>query len=77
VADQRWGDLLVAWYRGESEPGEVDAWCRERMPGYLRPRRLRRVSALPLTGSGKLDRARLRERMEQEEVEEAEGKGEQ
>jgi O-succinylbenzoic acid--CoA ligase len=63
VADPRWGDLLVAWYRGDSTPREVEAWCRERLPGYLRPRRLRRVSDLPLTGSGKLDRARLRELM--------------
>ncbi len=68
VPDPRWGDLLVAWYRGDPEPGEVDAWCRERLPGYLRPRRLRRVSVLPLTGSGKLDRARLRELMAAEVV---------
>jgi O-succinylbenzoic acid--CoA ligase len=63
VADPRWGDLLVAWYRGDSMSDEVDAWCRANLPGYLRPRRLRRVSDLPLTGSGKLDRARLRELM--------------
>ncbi len=63
VADPRWGDLLVAWYRGDSMPEEVDAWCRENLPSYLRPRRFRRVSDLPLTGSGKIDRARLRELM--------------
>ena len=63
VTDPRWGDLLVAWYRGDSTSEEVDAWCRKHLPGYLRPRLLRRVSDLPLTGSGKLDRARLRELM--------------
>jgi O-succinylbenzoic acid--CoA ligase len=67
IPDPRWGDLLVAWYRGELEPGELETWCRERLPGYLRPRRLRRVARLPLSGSGKLDRTRLRELMAAEE----------
>ena len=60
VPDPRWGDLVVAWYIGEWAPQALDAWCREHLPGFLRPRRLRRVSALPVTASGKLDRARLR-----------------
>ena len=65
-----WSSSIVPAAALLPEPGEVDAWCRERLPGYLRPRRLRRVLALPLTGSGKLDRARLRELMAAEGVSE-------
>lgn len=60
LPDPFWGELVVAWYLGDSEPQAVADWCRERLPSYLRPRRIRRVETLPTTGPGKLDRARLR-----------------
>jgi len=59
IGDPHWGEVTAAWVVGEWEPARLDAWCREQLPAYLRPRRWFRVKALPLTASGKLDRRRL------------------
>jgi O-succinylbenzoic acid--CoA ligase len=59
VADAVWGDIVAAVYEGNAAPADVEAWCRERLPGPQRPRRFVRVASLPRTGSGKLDRRGL------------------
>ncbi|MFD0689785.1 FadD3 family acyl-CoA ligase [Actinomadura fibrosa] len=43
-------------------PDEVIAWCRERMANYKVPRLVELVDELPLTASGKVLKAALRER---------------
>jgi O-succinylbenzoic acid--CoA ligase len=59
IRDPYWGDIAAAWVVGDWDLRALDAWCRRRLPAYLRPRRWFRVEALPRTGSGKLDRRRL------------------
>jgi len=61
IRDPHWGEITAAWVVGEWQPAELDAWARERLPAYLRPRRWFRVEELPETASGKIDRRRLRD----------------
>lgn len=61
VPDRVWGQRLVAIYTGAVSPAELDAWCRNRLPGAERPRRFIRRPRLPSLPSGKLDRHRLQE----------------
>lgn len=58
--DGVWGELLVAVYEGAAAAADVEAWCRARVPGHLRPRAFLHVDALPRAGLAKLDRAALR-----------------
>ena len=53
---------LVAYVVGESgSPSDAEArdWLRRRLPEYMVPTRFVRLSALPTTASGKLDKAAL------------------
>jgi len=56
---------LVAWYRAESgadpspEPAELRAHLARTLPGYMVPAELIPVQAIPLSNSGKADRAAL------------------
>ena len=63
----RWGEEPVAFVRAKDgarlDPGELDAWVRDRLAGYCRPRRWYFVDALPLTASGKVQKYVLRERL--------------
>jgi len=61
VPDPVWGQRVVALYTGGAAPGDLDAWCRDRLPGPERPRAFIRLPELPTLGSGKRDRLRLRE----------------
>jgi O-succinylbenzoic acid--CoA ligase len=61
VPDPVWGQRLVAAYTGGAEARELDAWCRDRLVGAERPRCFVRLPELPVLGSGKRDRVRLRE----------------
>lgn len=56
VADPVWGDIVTAVYEGEAGEATVEAWCRAHLPGAQQPRRFLRVTRLPRTASGKLDR---------------------
>lgn len=60
VADDTWGDLLVALVAGEAGDEALEKWCREALPGAMRPRRFVRVPALPRNALGKLERQALR-----------------
>jgi len=59
VADPEWGERLVAVVTGPADLTELDRWCRNHLPGHMRPRRLLRATALPRTPLGKLERAAL------------------
>jgi fatty-acyl-CoA synthase len=73
VADPQWGAraaaavvLDAAWLAGpdgdrDGAAAQIMAWCRTRLAGYQRPRSIRILGALPLTGAGKPDRPALRE----------------
>ncbi|WP_426445770.1 non-ribosomal peptide synthetase [Paenibacillus sp. S-38] len=57
------GEVLSAYIVGGGSPKPdtevLREWLRERLPRYMVPHRLRFLSELPLTASGKVDRARL------------------
>ena len=60
VADDVWGDLLVALVVGEISDEALERWCRAELPGAMRPRRFVYVHALPRNALGKLERLALR-----------------
>jgi acyl-CoA synthetase (AMP-forming)/AMP-acid ligase II len=55
------GRAFVVLREGQAPPSEADllAWCRPRMAGYKVPRTVAFLPALPLTATGKVDKARL------------------
>lgn len=62
VRDDEAGKRLIAYVVADSEEFEIPslrAWLAERVPDYMMPSALVRVSELPLTPNGKVDRARL------------------
>jgi len=73
VADPQWGQraaagvvLDAAWLAGpDGDPAaaadQIMAWCRTQLAGYQRPRSIRILERLPLTGAGKPDRPALRQ----------------
>lgn len=65
------GSALDAYVVGEAEPAWLRQQLRERLPGYLQPREVHRLEALPRTANGKVDRRRL----EPVEIGPAEAKG--
>jgi len=61
VADDIWGDFLVAVVVAEADDAALEEWCRNELAGALRPRRFIRLPALPRNEIGKLDRQALRD----------------
>jgi amino acid adenylation domain-containing protein len=63
VAVEKTGDghlaHLVGYVAGAAESTDLSAALRDRLPEYMVPARWVRLPALPLTSTGKLDRARL------------------
>lgn len=62
--DPVWGERLVAVVVGRPDSITLERWCRDHMPGPLRPREFVRVERLPRNGLGKLDRRGLRDWLE-------------
>ncbi|WP_451981184.1 class I adenylate-forming enzyme family protein [Azospirillum endophyticum] len=66
LPDPYWGDALsaVVWWRGAERASLADlrGWCQERLEAYKAPRRVFAAADMPLTGSGKIARADIRER---------------
>lgn len=65
VADDIWGDLLVAAVVAEADDEALEKWCRNELTGAMRPRRFVRFPALPRNALGKLDRQALRDLVRQ------------
>ena len=66
VADEEWGQRIVAVYSSATpldEAALLEA-CRERLPGYKKPKEFRRVRAFPLSSTGKIAKNVLRKRLE-------------
>lgn len=47
---------IVGFYMGESQPGDVRKYMKEKVPVYMIPSRLEKVPAMPLNKNGKTDR---------------------
>ena len=62
VADERWGQRVVAIFVGAAQADELDAHClASHLARFKRPREYRRVDALPKSASGKILRRVLRD----------------
>ena len=63
--DETWGEVVCAAVVPRDgvqlTADALDAFCRERLAGFKRPRRVRILDALPRTGSGKIAKRLLRE----------------
>lgn len=57
--DEEWGQRVCVAYVGHANEDEVHSAARELLAGYKRPKTILRLERLPLTHSGKIDRARL------------------
>jgi fatty-acyl-CoA synthase len=65
--DERWGEVPVAFVTaaagGTPEEGELQAFARGRLARFKVPKRIEVVDELPKTGTGKIQKFLLRERM--------------
>jgi fatty-acyl-CoA synthase len=72
VTDEVWGEQVAAVVRPAGDPPptaeELTDFCRARLAGFKTPRRWAFVDAFPLTGSGKVRKHVLRERLESGEL---------
>lgn len=61
VPDEAWGELVAAWVvaGASTTAGDLDLWCRERLPACKVPRRWSFVEHLPVSEGGKLLRRLL------------------
>jgi crotonobetaine/carnitine-CoA ligase len=64
-ADEKGGEdevgvFIVAKEGMSVTPEEISAWATERLPGFLNPRYVRIMPQLPMTPSGKVQKAELR-----------------
>ncbi len=77
IPDPHWGErvhAVVVLKEGERvEPQELSDFCRRHIAGYKIPRSIEFVDALPKTGSGKIQKAEIRQRY-WKEYEEATGR---
>ncbi|MCA1187167.1 long-chain-fatty-acid--CoA ligase [Saccharopolyspora sp. 6T] len=65
VPDEKWGEtpLAVLVARAPADPptaADVEAYCREHLAGYKRPRHISVIAELPRNPSGKILKTRLR-----------------
>jgi acyl-CoA synthetase (AMP-forming)/AMP-acid ligase II len=69
VPDAKWGEAVLAVVvpraAGLLQRADLEAWCRERMAGYKRPRHYAFIAEaqMPRTATGKIQHRRLREQM--------------
>ena len=70
VPDPKYGEELCAWIipKADAAPTEDDIrdFCKGRIAHYKIPRYLRFVSAFPMTITGKVQKFKIRETMQQE-----------
>ncbi len=62
VPDEQWGERPVVWVQGAAaeQLPDIKAWLAERLARFKQPQDIVLVDALPLTGAGKLDRAKAK-----------------
>jgi acyl-CoA synthetase (AMP-forming)/AMP-acid ligase II/alkylation response protein AidB-like acyl-CoA dehydrogenase len=57
--DARLGEVPVAFFVGEADPGELESWCRDQLVAYKVPVAFHHVDAFPRNEVGKLLRREL------------------
>jgi len=57
VPSDEWGTAVVCIYAGEASPIRIESYLKDRLAGFMIPKRWLRVEALPMTPMGKPDRA--------------------
>ena len=66
IPDEKWGEVIAAFIRTEdNQPMDTDdlkSFCRRHLSPQKTPGIWRRVEAFPLTGSGKIQKFRIREK---------------
>jgi len=61
LPDEEWGNAVVCAYVGDVSADVLAAWASERLPRAMRPKRWKRVEALPRLSIGKPDRSAVAE----------------
>ena len=65
IPDDKWGEVIGAFIRTENDmplnEDDLRAYCREHLSAQKTPTIWRRVDAFPLTGSGKIQKFRIRD----------------
>ena len=68
LPDPRWGEIVVCFLRPvgaeRPSPAELTAFCRQRLSPQKTPARWEYVESWPLTGSGKIQKFKLRESLQ-------------
>lgn len=59
VADDQWGEVVVAFVEGDADDGALMALARDQLAPYKRPKRIHRLTALPRNALGKVVKAGL------------------
>ena len=66
IPDEKWGEVIAAFIRTEDnqpmDTEELKSFCRRHLSPQKTPGIWRRVEAFPLTGSGKIQKFRIREK---------------
>jgi acyl-CoA synthetase (AMP-forming)/AMP-acid ligase II len=66
VPDEKWGEavqgIVVLKPTGQATEEELIRFCKERIARYKAPKSIDFISALPKTGSGKIEKKKLRDR---------------
>ena len=57
IPSEEWGMEVGCLYASEVSPREIEAWAKERLPGFMVPRRWLAVDEIPKTSLGKPDRS--------------------
>jgi O-succinylbenzoic acid--CoA ligase len=65
LPSEEWGMEVACLYVGEANPTRIESHLRDRLPGFMVPKRWLRVEKLPLTAMGKPDRAEAARRFRQ------------
>ncbi len=58
--DPEWGEVVVAYFVGDADTGEMDRLCLDHIARFKRPRAYVRVEALPKNSYGKVLKTELR-----------------
>jgi O-succinylbenzoic acid--CoA ligase len=64
VADETWGNRVVAWIVTKQDTAitlaETREWVKQTLPAFCAPQEIRRLEKLPRTSIGKIDTGKLR-----------------
>lgn len=66
--DSYWGETVTAVVKGKASKQELKHWCKDYLTSYKIPRRWYFIEEMPLTTSGKIARAQLKEQLERMKI---------